>query len=89
MPKRRIDPATGEPELTYREQMLVDEFIKNGGNASGAAASAGDSAARADRSKNPGPPRWTRQQRKSQLLSMLCSEGARRPCETRPRAPDT
>ena len=32
MPKRKIDPATGEPELTYREQRLVDQFVKNGGN---------------------------------------------------------
>ncbi len=40
MPKRKIDPATGEPELTYREQILVDEYIKNGGNGTRAAASA-------------------------------------------------
>ena len=33
MPKRKIDPTTVEPQLTYREQMLVDEFIRNMGNA--------------------------------------------------------
>jgi len=46
MPKRKIDPVTGEPELTYREQRLVDEFVKNGGNGSEAAQSAGYGSAR-------------------------------------------
>src|SRR5215467_5241910 len=50
MPKRKIDPATGEPELTYREQRLVDEFVKNGGNGSQAAESAGYGSARPDQS---------------------------------------
>jgi hypothetical protein len=50
MGKRKIDPATGEPRLTYREQRLVDEFIKNGGNGARAAASAGYAATRADQS---------------------------------------
>src|SRR5215468_298358 len=50
MPKRKIDPATGEPELTYREQRLVDEFVKNGGNGSEAAQSAGYGSARPDQS---------------------------------------
>jgi len=50
MPKRKTDPATGEPELTCREERFVDEFIANGGNASSAAASAGYGAARADQS---------------------------------------
>jgi len=48
MPKRRKDPITGEPQLTYREQMLVDEFIGNGGNGAQAAAAAGYKAARLD-----------------------------------------
>jgi hypothetical protein len=48
MPKRRIDPATGEPQLTHREQLLVDEFIRNGGNGARAAAAAGYTAARSD-----------------------------------------
>src|SRR5262245_17403351 len=48
MPKRRIDPATGEPQLTYHEQSFVDEFIRNGGNGAQAAASAGYTAARID-----------------------------------------
>jgi len=48
MPKRRIDPTTGEPELTYREQLLVDEYIRNGGNGAQAAAAAGYTAARLD-----------------------------------------
>src|SRR5262249_35153399 len=46
MPKRKIDPATGEPALTHREQRLVDEYVKNGGNGARAAASAGYGAAR-------------------------------------------
>ena len=50
MPKRKIDPATGEPQLTHREQRLIDEFIKNGGNGSRAAASAGYGNARPDQS---------------------------------------
>ncbi len=50
MPKRRINPVTGEPELTTREQTLVDEFISNGGNGARAAASAGYGAARPDQS---------------------------------------
>src|SRR5262249_35414116 len=48
MPKRRIDPATGHPELTYREQSFVDEFLHNGGNGARAAVAAGYTAARAD-----------------------------------------
>jgi phage terminase small subunit len=50
MPKRRIDPTTGDPNLTYREERFLDEFVSNGGNASRAAVSAGYSAARADQS---------------------------------------
>jgi hypothetical protein len=50
MPKRKIDPTTGEPRLTHREQRLVDEFISNGGNGSRAAASAGYGTARPDQS---------------------------------------
>jgi hypothetical protein len=48
MPKRKIDPATGKPQLTYREQILVDEFVRNGGNGAQAAAAAGYKAARLD-----------------------------------------
>src|SRR5262249_3282733 len=48
MPKRRIDPATGQPELTYHEQSFVDEFLHNGGNGARAAVAAGYTAARAD-----------------------------------------
>src|SRR5262249_8174173 len=50
MPKRKINPETGEPELTYREQMLLDEFMRNGGNGSRAAVSAGYVSARPDQS---------------------------------------
>jgi len=32
MSRRRINPDTGEPELTYREQMFINEYIQNGGN---------------------------------------------------------
>ena len=32
MSKRRIDPETGEPALTWRENRMVDEFVSNGGN---------------------------------------------------------
>jgi len=41
MPKRKIDPETGEPALTYRENRLVDGYIANGGNATRAAVDAG------------------------------------------------
>jgi hypothetical protein len=27
MPKRSIDPITGEPGLTHREKLLIDAFI--------------------------------------------------------------
>jgi phage terminase small subunit len=50
MPKRKVDPATGDPRLTFREERFLDEFATNGGNASRAAASAGYSATRADQS---------------------------------------
>src|SRR5215469_9003579 len=50
MGQRKIDPATGQPCLTDREQRLIDEYVKNGGNGTQAAASAGYSAARADQS---------------------------------------
>ena|SRR5215471_5883444 len=46
MSKRKVDPTTGEPRLTYREQRFLDEFITNGGNGFRAAASAGYSPAR-------------------------------------------
>ena len=48
MPKRRIDPTTGEPRLTNREERLVDEYISNGGNGTQAASAAGYSGARPD-----------------------------------------
>jgi hypothetical protein len=50
MSRRRINPDTGEVELTYREEKLVDEYIKNGGNGKAAAEAAGYGTARADRS---------------------------------------
>src|SRR5215471_7760189 len=50
MPKRKINPSTGEPQLTYREQILIDQFIKNGGNGTKAATSAGYSSTRPDQS---------------------------------------
>jgi len=50
MPKRKIDPATGEPQLTYREQQFINQYINNGGNASRAATSAGYSSACKDQS---------------------------------------
>jgi hypothetical protein len=48
MPKRKIDPATGKPQLTAREQRVIDEYIKNGGNGAQAAAAAGYTGARPD-----------------------------------------
>jgi len=48
MPKRRIDPTTGKPQLTNREQRVIDEYIKNGGNGAQAAAAAGYSGTRPD-----------------------------------------
>src|SRR5262245_9412833 len=50
MPKRSIDPETGEQALTHRENLLIDAFIANGGNGQQAAIEAGYSAARADQS---------------------------------------
>ena len=50
MPKRSIDPETGEPALTHREKILIDAYIANGGNGQQAAIQAGYSANRADQS---------------------------------------
>ena len=50
MPKRRIDPTTGEPQLTDRELRFVNEYTNNGGNAAQAAAAAGYGAALAGQS---------------------------------------
>jgi hypothetical protein len=41
MPKRKTDPQTGEPVLTYRENRFVDGYIAGGGNATRAAVEAG------------------------------------------------
>ena len=41
MPQRRKDLETGEPELTYRENRLADEYVANGGNGAQAAVDAG------------------------------------------------
>jgi len=41
MSKRRIDPKTGKPALTWRENKMVDGFVANGGNATRAAVDAG------------------------------------------------
>ena len=50
MARRRTNPDTGEPQLTYREQMFVNEYLKNGGNAKQAAIAAGYGSARAEQS---------------------------------------
>jgi len=50
MPKRSTDPETGEHNLTYRENRLIDAYIANGGNGQQAAIEAGYSAARANQS---------------------------------------
>jgi len=49
MPKRKLDPETGEPMLTYRENRFVDGYIAAGGNATRAAIQAGYSPNYADR----------------------------------------
>jgi len=49
MPKRKTDPETGEPMLTYRENRFVDGYIAAGGNATRAAIQAGYSPNYADR----------------------------------------
>jgi hypothetical protein len=41
MSKRRIDPETGKPALTWRENKMVDGFVTSGGNATRAALDAG------------------------------------------------
>jgi hypothetical protein len=41
MPQRRKELETGEPELTYRENRLADEYVANGGNGAQAAIDAG------------------------------------------------
>jgi len=50
MPKRSVNPETGEPNLTHREEMMVDAYIASGGNGRQAALQAGYGAARADQS---------------------------------------
>jgi len=50
MSRRRINPDTGEPELTYREHMFINEYINNGGNGKQAAIAAGYGSGRADQS---------------------------------------
>jgi hypothetical protein len=50
MSRRRVDPETGQPQLTYRERVFINEYIKNGGNGKEAAIAAGYGAARADQS---------------------------------------
>ena len=52
MSKRRIDPETDEPSLTWRENRMVDEFVSNGGNPARAAVDAGYSP------KNPSQAAW-------------------------------
>src|SRR5262249_21614885 len=47
MSKRRIDPETGKPALTWRENKMVDEFAAKGANATRAAVDAGYSPNRA------------------------------------------
>ena len=37
MSRRKVDPETGEPALTWRENKMIDGFVSNGGNASQAA----------------------------------------------------
>ena len=49
MPERKIDPETGEPALTYRENRFVDGYIAAGGNATRAAIPTGYNPNRADR----------------------------------------
>src|SRR5262249_5815160 len=46
MPKPKLDPATGEPALTHREQRLRDEKRKKGGNSAPAHAQPRDTAPR-------------------------------------------
>jgi phage terminase small subunit len=41
MSKRKIDPETGGPALTWRENNMVEGFVANGGNATRAAIDAG------------------------------------------------
>src|SRR5215469_6070332 len=50
MSRRKPDPVTGELQLTYRERIFINEYIKNGGNGKEAAIAAGYGAARADQS---------------------------------------
>jgi len=50
MSRRKPDPVTGELQLTHRERIFINEYIKNGGNGKQAAIAAGYGAARADQS---------------------------------------
>ena len=52
MPRRKIDPETGKPALTWRENKMIDGIVSNGGNASRAAVDAGYSP------KNPSQSAW-------------------------------
>ena len=52
MSRRKVDPETGEPALTWRENKMIDGIVSNGGNASRAAVDAGYSP------KNPSQSAW-------------------------------
>jgi hypothetical protein len=52
MSRRKVDPETGGPALTWRENKMIDGFVSNGGNASQAAVDAGYSP------KNPSQSAW-------------------------------
>ena len=52
MSRRKVDPETGGPALTWRENKMIDGFVSNGGNASQAALDAGYSP------KNPSQSAW-------------------------------
>ena len=52
MSKRKTDPKTGGPALTWRENKMVDGFVASGGNAARAALDAGYSP------KNPSQAAW-------------------------------
>jgi phage terminase small subunit len=50
MSRRRTNPETGEPQLTYRERVFINEYINNGGNGKQAAIAAGYGSGRPDQS---------------------------------------
>src|SRR5262249_59019122 len=74
MPKRKINPETGEPALTCRENRLMHSYIANGGNATRAALDAGYSPKYADRAASKVLARPPVQDRIRARMAQACAD---------------